>query len=525
MMVLVLAASPLFSSVKVGEEVKQRFETGHPYKTGKGVVWQQEFHSPNAGYIAVHFASFDLAKNDYVEISSPDGKYIYTYDDKGKKVKKNRARLSTFWATHIPGDTAIVKLISRNSKNAHGIVIDKWVKGYARSFISAVMSNMEEDARSTMQSICSGDDKEWAKCYDGTDIYNSSKAVCRLLINGNIACTGWLLGSEGHVVTNNHCIDTQSDADNTDYEFMAEGSNCSTDCSGWGSCSGVVEANAGTLVKTDWDLDYSLILLPVNVTGTYGYLQLRNTLPTIGERIYVPQHPSAMGKQIAVNSDVSGPYATIYSTNQTACHGGPGDIGYFADTGGGSSGAPVIAYSDNLVVALHHCANCPNRGVPIPSIISHMGSSLPADAVAGGGPVQYCAAYAKNQNYEWMSRVQAGNLDNSTNPTAYSDFTHKSLTANAGASVSVALTPGFSSRSYLEYWKIWIDYNGDGDFSDAGEEVFSGSGTSTVSGNFVLSSSAGGNLRMRVAVRYGDWPVACNTFTYGEIEDYTVAVQ
>jgi hypothetical protein len=188
------------------------------------------------------------------------------------------------------------------------------------------------------------------------------------------------------VITNNHCISTSTDANNTDYEFMAEGATCTTNCASWGACPGTVAASSGTLIKTNSSLDYTLILLPTNVTGTYGYLQLRNSLPTIGERIYIPQHPGAYGKQLAVDSDVDGGYAEVYSTSQTPCTGGPGDIGYYADTAGGSSGSPVLAYSDHFVVALHHCANCPNRGVPIPSIITDMGSSLPANAVGGTIP-------------------------------------------------------------------------------------------------------------------------------------------
>lgn len=525
----------LFSRVQVGEEIVQKFETPHPYPGSKGVIWQQEFHFPDAGYIAIHFSRFDLAKGDVVEISSPDGRFKYTFQDKGKKVKRfkngkkelEEIQISQFWATHIPGDTAVVKLIGKNNRSGYGFVIDKWVRGYARAAAASALSDAGDEKISRIQAICGSDDKEWAKCYDGTAMYDESKAVCRLLINGSSACTGWLLGSDGHVMTNQHCIETQNDADNTDFEFMAEGADCTTDCSSWGACPGTVEASAGTLVRVDYDLDYALVLLPSNVSSTYGYMQLRNELPTVGERIYIPQHPEHYGKQLAVNSDTDGPYAKIYSTNQPACHGGPGDIGYQADTSGGSSGSPVLGYSDNLVVSLHHCGTCPNRGVPIPSIITHLGGDLPSDAVGGGTPppTEYCDCYSRNQNYDWIARVQVGNLDNSTAASAYSGFTNQTVTLSAGGNVNVTLTPGFAGASANEYWKIWIDTNGDGDFEDAGEEVFSASGTSAVSGSFTVPSGASGQTRLRVAMRQDGWPTTCGTFKYGEVEDYTVNIQ
>ncbi|NIM14135.1 MAG: hypothetical protein GTO45_19000 [Candidatus Aminicenantes bacterium] len=380
-MFLIVSATCLFSKVTVGEAIFETVETPHPYP-GK-TVWEHVFNYPNAGYIAIHFSTFDLAPGDYVEISSPDGRFSSSYREKGKVVRGGAAVLSEFWATHIPGDTAIVRLHSKNRNGGWGFEIDQWVRGYDRGYIDAVLSGLEEEAQG--EAICSSDDKEWAPCYEGTLMYEKAWAVCRLLIAGTSACTGWLLGSDGHIMTNNHCIDTQYEADNTDYEFMAEGSTCDTDCSGWMACPGIVEASSGTLIKQDYNLDYALILLPVNLTSTYGYLQFRDMLPTVGERIYIPQHPGAYGKQLAVFSDVDGLYAKIYSTNEYPCFGGPGDIGYYADTAGGSSGSPVIAYNDHLVVALDHCANCPNRGVPVTEIISHLGPYLPNSAIGYPG--------------------------------------------------------------------------------------------------------------------------------------------
>jgi hypothetical protein len=85
------------------------------------------------------------------------------------------------------------------------------------------------------------------------------------------------------------------------------------------------------------------------------------------------------------------------------------------------------------------------------------------------------------------------------------------------------MVPGFASSSYSEFWSIWIDYNQDGDFDDSGELVTQSSGTGTLSGTVNISSSAqGGATRLRVAMRYNSYAASCGSFTYGEVEDYTV---
>jgi hypothetical protein len=122
---------------------------------------------------------------------------------------------------------------------------------------------------------------------------------------------------------------------------------------------------------------------------------MRTSGAVVDERIYIPGHPGAFGKKIALNSthssDASGK-CEVFSLNEPPCSGGPGDTGYFCDTQGGSSGSPVVGYSDHAVVSLHHCANCPNRGVPIQSVISDMGASLPPNSTVGGPPPPPCGA-------------------------------------------------------------------------------------------------------------------------------------
>jgi len=94
----------------------------------------------------------------------------------------------------------------------------------------------------------------------------------------------------------------------------------------------------------------------------------------------------------------------------------------------------------------------------------------------------------------------------------------------AGGNVAVTLTPAFSGSTYVEYWRVWIDYNKDGDFLDAGETVFApASSTTTVTGNFTVAAGVTGTTRMRVTMKYNAIPTSCETFSYGEVEDYTVS--
>ena len=88
-------------------------------------------------------------------------------------------------------------------------------------------------------------------------------------MKGSTACTGWLVGDSGHLMTNNHCIGSSSTALNTDYELMAEGATCETSCPSSSACPGPVGATTGELIQTNAGLDYTLVKLPGNLSTTY----------------------------------------------------------------------------------------------------------------------------------------------------------------------------------------------------------------------------------------------------------------
>jgi len=105
----------------------------------------------------------------------------------------------------------------------------------------------------------------------------------------------------------------------------------------------------------------------------------------------------------------------------------------------------------------------------------------------------------------------------------YSDFTGLSAGLSPGNSYNINLTPGYSNKAQREFWRIWIDFNGDGDFEDADEQVFvANNKKGQVSGSISIPSYASGQTRMRITMKNGSSPSPCESFGGGEVEDYTV---
>lgn len=349
----------------VGEEILYQYESLHPYPHSSSqseIVWTQEvtYTDKTATYIAVHFSEFNINDGDKVIIRSPEYHRTWEYTN----LDNSRG---DFWSIPIYGNKAILEIISTNSMGAYGYKIDKIARGFTQ---------LEMQNANGILSICGEDDTEEAICYQDTEpeVYEHSRAVARLWQNGTAWCTGWLIGDEGHLMTNYHCLETLDQFNDIQVEMMAEGSDCTMDCQSLGACMGEMVAEGTELIQADFDLDYALLNLPTNVSSEYGYLTLRESGAEIDEQIYIPQHPAGWGKRIAFFSDHlldEDGFCHIQSLNeQCTNHGGQpygetNKVGYYADTQGNSSGSPVISYFDHCVVALHNgCSKegCPNLG-------------------------------------------------------------------------------------------------------------------------------------------------------------------
>lgn len=142
--------------------------------------------------------------------------------------------------------------------------------------------------------------------------------------------------------------------------------------------------------------------------------------------------------------------------------------------------------------------------------------------------ITYCTSQGNSVASEKIGKVIFGTINNtSTSGTGYENFTAITTNATRGTTNTISITPSWTSAKRKEGYAVWIDYNADGDFADAGELVFSkaASTTTPVSGAFTIPTTATiGAKRMRVSMKYNGIPTSCETFASGQVEDYIVNI-
>ncbi|MFT5667919.1 MAG: hypothetical protein ACI9DK_002119, partial [Vicingaceae bacterium] len=147
--------------------------------------------------------------------------------------------------------------------------------------------------------------------------------------------------------------------------------------------------------------------------------------------------------------------------------------------------------------------------------------------VGGSFFTGYCTPAPTSVDGTGITNVSFGTINNATGAEAgnYGDYSSLvgDIAQNTTATVDITLSTGFTYDT-----QIWVDWNDDLDFSDAGETVYSatapGTSPTTLNATFSVPASATlGQHRMRIGG--GDNPVtACYTGSYASFEDYTVNV-
>jgi bacillolysin len=140
--------------------------------------------------------------------------------------------------------------------------------------------------------------------------------------------------------------------------------------------------------------------------------------------------------------------------------------------------------------------------------------------------VSYCVSKGNNATEEWIDYVALNGLVNTTGSNSgYGNYTNLVAPLPYGES-TITLSAGFRGTTFKEFWAVWVDFNQNGTF-EASEKVESGnfSSSTNLTGTINVPATAlPGTTRMRVQMKYNAASTACETFSFGEVEDYTVNI-
>jgi len=147
----------------------------------------------------------------------------------------------------------------------------------------------------------------------------------------------------------------------------------------------------------------------------------------------------------------------------------------------------------------------------------------------GTATTGYCA-FTSSTNTYWISNFSTtgGSTNINRNSTysagGYANYSGTDIvTQILGQSFNFSTTMSSGTHGI----NIYVDWNNDLDFNDAGELVYASGGyvASTTGTITIPGSTTIGNHRMRVVANYFDTnPLACGSYSYTEAEDYTINV-
>ena len=117
------------------------------------------------------------------------------------------------------------------------------------------------------------------------------------------------------------------------------------------------------------------------------------------------------------------------------------------------------------------------------------------------------------------------NLQSGCSSGNYGDFTNQMVDAIPGQTIDIEVQAG---PSWSQGFRIWIDWDNDGDFTGPGEDVWNSvtSATTPFTASITVPLSATpGEKRMRVRCDFVSVPTdPCAQQSFGEVEDYTFVV-
>mgnify|MGYP002152218609 CR=1 FL=1 len=302
---------------------------------GSLVVERLGFYSPEAKSLYFEVEDFTLAAGASFYIYTPDyttirGKYT-------SRINPSNGRMAF---SPLPGDSLIVERVNvLGSEPSAPFTISR----FYHDFFGIIGSE-----QSTLKS--SGSCEVDIACFEGEEWQREKRGVCRILSGGSL-CTGSLVNNtledaRPFLLTANHCINNQVQADNSVFLFNYEHADC----------YGITESNeqsisGGQLRATTYHLDFALLELAFAPPPSYNpyYLGLNLNSDT-AKHTTVIHHP--MGDVKKISKDFETPVVANYG-------GGYDNFSHWkvlqwdlGTTEGGSSGSPLMNQNHLIIGTL-----------------------------------------------------------------------------------------------------------------------------------------------------------------------------
>jgi len=288
-----------------------------PTLPGPGLVSRQTVSKDATGSLRLHFTIIEQPSEPswHLEVASASGARQQLRPDPDER---------DFWTAEIPGSSATVEMFTTAATVPVKLIIDRVAVG--RTPI-------------TPQSIFGADQRELYRVQPDP-IRTLGRSVVRLQFVDDVkkkvfVCTGFLVFTSAHLLTNEHCINSDAEMKSALVDFDFDGGGIATRT-----------VKLSKFLMSDAALDFSLLQLAE--PADRAVLTLKPGVDTDGRPLLVIEHPGGEVKQVSFRDcAVKGPKRPGASSAMT-------DFGHTCDTLGGSSGSPVFDTTGFTVVGLHH---------------------------------------------------------------------------------------------------------------------------------------------------------------------------
>lgn len=283
----------------------------------------------------------------------------------------------------------------------------------------------------------------------------------------------------------------------------------------------------------------------VTASGTY-YFRSQNSNGCWG-----PQSSVTVTKTSPLSAVASAPVPANNASG--VCYQGPGAVSSVSWTAvAGAASYDVYFGAGTLpgTLTANVTTNSYNTGVLLPNTTYHW-KVVPRNicGITTGTPVEWTFTTASTpctvsycqptittpgdlyiNSFQFVGTLNDNPSPNTSGASGYSNFTNLTPVVQQpqGAVMNiVASALGSNDLPKSGYWKAWVDYNNDGDFVDAGEQVYSLTSFTTESLTFgfvIPSTTIVGKYRFRIRFGSNTTFDSCTNLATGETEDYIFEV-